>query len=360
MILTIIIAFISIIALVILHEFGHFILAKRFGVRVEEFGIGYPPRILGKKFGETIYSLNLLPFGAFVRIYGEQEEIRDPASFSEKKAWQRALIILGGVISFWIVAVVLLSIVMGLGVPSVIEDDDSKGFSNPKVQIVAVSQDSPAYESGIKTGDTLFGVKNSQVQIQNINKVGEFQGFIEENKGKEIILTIQRGSEFFDVNIIPRASPPQGEGPLGVGLARTALRHYPWYQAPIEGVKATVNLTWAIIEGLATALINAIKGQPTGAQVVGPVGILSLFVQVSKLGINYYLQFIAVISVHLALVNLFPIPVTDGGKLVFLAIEKIRRKAINKNFEKNLDLVFFALLIALMIWVTIKDIIRIF
>src|SRR4030042_6402817 len=139
MIFTIIIVFISFVILVILHEFGHFILAKIFGVKVEEFGLGYPPRLLGKKFGETIYSINLLPLGGFVKIYGQEERIDNPRSFTTKPFWQRALIILGGIISFWVVSAILLSIVMAIGAPTAIEDEENGGMVNPKVQIIAIS-----------------------------------------------------------------------------------------------------------------------------------------------------------------------------------------------------------------------------
>src|SRR4030042_2621868 len=128
MILTIFIVFFSLIGLVVLHELGHFIMAKRFGVKVEEFGVGLPPRIFGKKFGETIYSINLLPFGAFVKIYGEEKSIEDYRSFSQKPIWQRVFIIIGGVVVFWIVAFVILSIVMVLGVTTIVDDEANHNF----------------------------------------------------------------------------------------------------------------------------------------------------------------------------------------------------------------------------------------
>ena len=116
--------------IVMIHELGHFILAKKFGVKVEEFGLGYPPRLFGKKIGETVYSINLLPFGAFVKIYGEESRINDPRSFSSKPFWEKALIVLGGVISFWIVAVIILSIIMGIGAPTIIGDEEDHNFSS--------------------------------------------------------------------------------------------------------------------------------------------------------------------------------------------------------------------------------------
>jgi len=360
--LMIIIAFLSFLGLIVLHELGHFILAKKFGVKVEEFGIGYPPRLFGKKIGETIYSLNLLPFGAFVRIYGESEEIKDAdnqRSFGAKPIWQRALIVLGGVMSFWIVSIILLSIVMALGAPTVIGDEDSQNLVNPKVQITAVASGSPAEIAGLKVGDT---VRQFSVSGQNftINKVAELQSLIEQNKGKEVVLTVERGKETLQEKATPRISPPEGQGPMGVALIRTALKSFPWYRAPFEGIIATANLTASVFIGWGQALKNVFIGKPTGVQLVGPVGIFSLFAQVSQLGIVYFLQFIAIISVYLAVFNILPIPAVDGGKILFLIIEKIRKKPVPPKIEQNISSVFFILLLAMMIWVTVKDVIHLF
>ena len=353
------IAFLSLIGLIILHELGHFLVAKYFGVKVEEFGIFLPPRLIGKKIGETVYSLNLLPFGAFVKLYGETEEKQEYWAFSQKPIWQRSLIVIGGVVSFWIVAAILLSIVMGLGAPTAISDEESQGIIEPKVQVIAVAPNSPAEISGIKPGDTIrkFEIRNSKFEIR---KVKEVQELTEQYKGQEIILTIERGKKIFGVSLVPRVSPPKGEGPMGVALVRTAIKSYPWYQAPIQGIIATGNLTMAVIQGLAQALIKVTKGEPTGAQLMGPVGILGLFSQVGQLGLNYFLQFIATISIHLALFNILPIPALDGGKLVFLGIEAVKKKPISSKTEQQITSFFFALLLALIIWVTIKDIARLF
>ncbi len=362
MFLTILIAFFSLIALVTIHELGHFLLAKKFGVKVEEFRIGYPLRIFGKKIGETVYSLNLLPLGGFVKIYGHEERINDPQSFSTKPIWQRALIILGGIFSFWIIAAILLSIVMALGVPTLIEDEDnSYGLIDPKVQIVAVANNSPAKEVGLEIGDIVreFSIDDSEFSI---NKVKELQGLIEENKGKGVILTIQRGEEIFNVSIIPRISPPKDEGSMGVALLRTALKSYPWYEAPIRGIIATGDLTLTIIDGWKMVLVSLFqgKGVPSGVEVRGIVGIFELFIQAGGLGVSYFLQFIAIISISLALLNALPIPALDGGWFMLLMIEKARGKPISEKTEKFISSGFFLLLISLMIWVTIKDVIRIF
>jgi len=361
MVLTIIIAFISLIGLIILHELGHFLLAKKFGVKVEEFGIGYPPRLFGKKIGETIYSLNLLPFGAFVKIYGHEERIEDPRSFSTKPFYQKSLIILGGVVVFWIVSAILLSIVMGIGVPSAIDDEEGGILKDPKVQIAAVVSGSPAEAAQLKIGDAISGLRFENEQLK-IDKVSQVQEFTQAHKGEEVILTIQRGNEIFNVSLFPRASFPEGEGPMGMVLVRTALKSYPWYIAPIEGIKATGALTVAVVRGWGMVFSSLFQGKgiPPGVEIGGPVRIFELFVDVGALGISYFLQFIALISISLALINILPIPALDGGWFLFLVIEKIKRKPLNDKIIQKVSVTFFFLLIALMVWITIKDIIRIF
>jgi len=370
-----------------LHEFGHFVIAKKCGVKVEEFGIGYPPRIIGKKIGQTFYSLNLLPFGAFVKIQGEEGRdarasreagapvlgIESAQSFSEKPIWQRASIVLGGVVSFWLISAILLSIVFGLGVSQAISDEAEA--KNPKVQIVAIVSGSPAEKAGIRLGDTIASLKlkmknEKPAPYQNevsgaglkITKIKEVQEFTNLHKGEEIILTIQRGKEIFDVSLIPRVSPPEGEGAMGVGLIRTTLTNYPWYLSPIKGIEASLNLTASIGSGLIEVFGNIVRGKglPPGVQLMGPVGMGSLMTQVAQLGVSYYLQFVASISICLAIFNILPIPALDGGKLLFLAIEKIRKKPVSPKIEQNITGGFFTVLVALMIWVTIKDIIRLF
>jgi len=369
MIFTIIIAVISLFGLIIIHELGHFVMARRFGVKVEEFGLGLPPRLFGKKFGETIYSLNLLPFGAFVKILGEEKEIQDPRSFSQKPIWQRALIVVAGVISFWVVAAILLSIVMGLGAPTAISDAENGNLKNPKVQIISAAAGSPAQIAGLEPGDAILNIKSDptgkniqlpQTTSIKINKVKEVQEFTETHKGKEIVMTIERGKEVFDISLVPRINPPSGEGAMGIALIRTAIKSYPWQEAPIRGIQATGNLTLAVIQGWGQVLGNLAQGRPTGAQLMGPVGIFSTIAKVSQLGVNYFLQFIAIIAVYLALFNILPIPAVDGGRLFFLGLEAIRKKPIPQKIEQGVTGLFFSLLLVLLIFVTIKDIAKLF
>ncbi len=356
--LIVFIAFISILLLIITHELGHFLLAKKFGIKVEEFGIGYPPRLLSKKIGETVYSLNLIPFGAFVRIYGHEKRINNPRSFSSKPIWQRAMVILGGVVSFWIIAAILLSVVAVLGVPSVI--DDNEPAKDAKVQILALAPSSPAESAGLKIGDVILKIKNTQEK--ETTKISEVQDIINKHKGEEIVLVVKRGRDIFEVSAVPRENPPPDQGPLGVSLVRTSLKHKPWYLAPWEGIKATFNLTFFILKGWISLFANlfAGKGLPQGMEVRGIVGIFDISIQAGAMGLSYFLQFIAVLSVSVAIFNALPIPALDGGWFLFLMIEAVRKKPLSEKVERGISVFFFLALIVLMVLVTIKDIMRFF
>ncbi len=248
---------------------------------------------------------------------------------------------------------------MGLGAPTAISDEENGSLRDAKVQIAAVAPASPADKSGIKAGDIIKELRIDSQELK-VNKVKEIQEFTEGHKGQELTLTLQRGKEIFDVSLVPRISPPSGEGAMGVALVRTAIKSYPWWQSGWQGIKATFNLTLAVIEGWSGAIKNIVKGENSGVQLMGPVGIFSLFNQAGQMGVNYFLQFIAVISVYIALFNILPIPAVDGGKLLFLIIEAFRKKPISPKIEQNITTVFFALLIMMMIWVTIKDVSRLF
>src|SRR6056297_885558 len=174
--MNIFIALFSLVILIALHEFGHFILAKKFGVKVEEFAIFFPPRLLAKKIGETVYSLNLIPLGAFVKMKGEEEQIDAPDSFTAQPYWQKALIVLGGVLAFWIIGAILLSVNAYIGTNQAITDSRVAGVENQKVQIVQVVKDSPAQKAGMKIGDVIAELRNG-VPIKDIDKVTQIQDF---------------------------------------------------------------------------------------------------------------------------------------------------------------------------------------
>ena len=359
MLFTIIIVLVSLVGIVVLHELGHFLLAKKFGVKVEEFGVGIPPRIFGKRIGETVYSLNLLPLGAFVKLYGEEERVEHPRSFSQKPVWQRALIVLGGVVAFWIIAAIIFSIIAGVwGLTIAVEDEADQQLIDPKIQVVAVVSNSPADEAGLEIGDIIRALSFENTQLIT-NKVKEVQDFTNEHRGEEINLTIQRRQETLDLSLVPRPDPPEDQGPMGIELLRVARKTARWYQAPIRGIVTTKDQTLSIVITFGDLLWKKIRGVslPEGAlKVKGIVGIGQVMAQSLESGVENYLFLVAMISIFLALFNILPIPALDGGKLVFLLIEKIRGKPISQKIEQNVTAFFFILLMIIMIFVTIKDI----
>jgi regulator of sigma E protease len=363
MIFTFLIALIGILGLLILHEFGHFIVAKKCGVEVQEFGVGYPPRIFGKKVGETIYSLNLIPFGAFVSIKGEMGGVEDLGSFSGKPMWQRMAIVLGGVVSFWIVSAFLLGIVSGVwGLPTAVSDEIEENLVDPKVNIVGIMEGSPAEKSGLKAGDIIEGLEKEGEEVK-VDKVSQVQSFISSNPEKEISLFIKRGKEKFKISSVPR--PSEKGAILGFVLTRVALKPYPWYKAPFQGIKATGILTANIVEGWILAVKKAfgLAELPPGVkfELMGPLGIFDLLGEYFNKGVNYFLYLLALVAVALALANSLPIPALDGGKIIFLAVEAVRRKPIPKKFEQRVTAIFFIALILLMAYITLKfDIPRVF
>jgi len=356
-ILILVVAFASLIILMIIHEFGHFIIAKKFGIRVDEFGIGYPPRLYGKKIGETIYSINWLPLGAFVRIYGEEGGLDDYRSFTSLKIWKRVLIIIGGVAAFWIAAIIIFSVVFAIGTDLPVGDQDVQGLENPQIKIFSVSSNSPAGQAGIKIGDTVKDIKIGDV-VTRINKIADFQKITGENKGKEITITIERGGSNLDVSLTPRVNPPAGEGSVGVGLERmaTLIKKTSWYMSPVQGTIYTWQTTKNAIVGLYSILCDLIlgKGAPEGASFAGPLGITVFLANAASYGIGFFLYFIGMICVFIAIFNLFPIPALDGGKLIFLLIEKIKGKPVSVKVEQSITLIFFIILIALSLFITIK------
>lgn len=344
---------ILIVVLVLSHEAGHFLLAKWRGVRVDEFGLGFPPRLLSIKKGETRYSLNLFPLGGFVKIFGENGDEgegdpstglgADPRSFVSKSLGVRSLIVAGGVLANLLVAWLIFFLLAGIGTPQVVEE------GNGEITIAAVADGSPAQEAGLKPGDRLRG-------FESITSV---QKFIEEQKGVQIYLDIIRGRESVTVRAIPRANPPAGEGALGIAMVEIARVAVPWWQAPWEGLRVTAEVFFGTIAALARMAWGLVSGVPTAAgEVSGPVGIASLVSEVSQFGLLPFFQLMAVLSVNLAVINFLPIPALDGGRLLFFAIEGVRRKPVSPRVSHWVHTVGFAFLIALMLVITYRDIVR--
>lgn len=355
MISTIIIFIVILGILVFVHELGHFIMAKRAGMRVDEFGFGFPPRLFGIKKGETLYSINLIPLGGFVKIVGEDgSQANDPASFANKTFFQRFAVLIAGVTMNVILAWVLISIGTAIGLPTVINENEQLPKSaivrSSTVGFLEIAPESPASAAGLRPGDVIVSVNGEQV-----DSITEAQELTRANLGQETTYVIRRGSETFESKITPRQNPPEGQGALGVALGEIARVAYPWYEAPWHGLVTTVNLIWFTLSAFGGLIAAAFQGANVGAALSGPVGIAVLTRDVAQLGFIYLLQFTAVLSVNLAIINIVPFPALDGGRILFLIIEKIRGKKMNEKAEVWANSIGFLLLLLLMVGVTIHD-----
>lgn len=375
--ITVIIFILVLGLLVFVHEFGHFIVARRNGVRAEEFGFGFPPRIFGVyknqhgkwrivwgskdvKSLDTIYSANWIPLGGFVKITGEDgEEKGNPASFAAKSPFTRIRILAAGVLMNLVLAVFLFSLSFYFGVPQVADEVTNGNVSAEKIQITDIGKGTPAEAMGLRMGDEILGATSGDGNEIKFSSVEEIQKYASDNKGALITLDIKRGSKNLELSGTPRAEFPEGEGPLGIGLVKTVEVRYPWYQAISEGTKYTFSLVITFITFLAGLVWRLIVGQPAGLDAVsGPVGIAVLTGQVADLGINYLVRFAGMLSVNLAIINALPIPALDGGRIFFILIEKIKGSAVSQKIEQRAHSIGFALLISLMVIVTFRDVMR--
>lgn len=355
MILAAIITFIIVLGLLIfVHELGHFVMARKAGMDVQEFGFGFPPKMFGIRRGSTTYSINWIPLGGFVRILGEDGQHRDdPNSFGSKTITKRFLVLVAGVVMNMILAWVLLSINNVIGVPTAIAPEDALHTAS-MTQITTVAPGSPAEEVGLRTGDTIHFINNQEVA----NTTAAI-ATIRENQGEEVAITIQSGNTEQILRVTPRLNPPENEGALGIGLADITLEKNPWYLAPVLGLSDTALLTWRIVTGFGL-LIKGIfiqEGNVAGS-VAGPLGIAALTKQVSEMGIQYLIQFTALLSVNLAIINILPLPALDGGRILFLVIEKIKGSPVKKEREGLIHTIGFGSLLVLMVVVTFLDIMK--
>ncbi len=357
--MTILILFIVLGVLIFVHEAGHFFVAKKAGMKIEEFGFGFPPRILGIKKGETIYSINWIPFGGFVRILGENGDSKDPHSFSSKSLLARTLVLVAGVTMNILLAMVLLAFVNMGGLRIGLIDGPSGGAMDIRVQIIQVASNSPAMGADLLPLDSIVGLSNG-VQSVVVEEVSDVQEFISQNKGREIVMEIMRGQETINVTLTPRADPPQGQGATGITLLKTGTVSYPWHESLWRGVYDGARMTAATAVGYATIIKNLVTTGSAGVSISGPVGIAVMTGQATKTGFNYLLQFVAIISINLAIINIIPFPALDGGRILFLFIEKIKGSPVNRKIEGWINAAGFLALIILMIYITARDISRFF
>jgi regulator of sigma E protease len=428
------IVFIVILGLLIfVHEFGHFITARKSGIKAEEFGFGFPPRIFGiqllkgkkiekiseeedldvevssyegkkgekiikevlvnrtkeidrvvnvKKWrfiwgkrdtekewaaipglkADTIYSINWIPLGGFVRIKGEDGSSANEAdSFAAKGAGKRILVLAAGVIMNFVLAWFLISAALMIGAPQPVDDNQTSGnVLDSKIQVSQVVTGSPAEQSGFKIGDEVIHcVGNLAICNRRFTNIKDVQSYILENKGKEITLSIKRGSQYLELKVLPRIDYPEDQGPMGIALAQTQIIRYPWYEAIGRGITATYDLIVLIVTTLFEVIRNLLLGHRAGMEVTGPVGIAIMTKQVTELGLVYILQFAAILSINLGIINILPFPALDGGRILFILIEKIKGAPVSQRVEQAIHSSGFILLIMLMLFVTFRDLVKI-
>ena len=399
--MTLILFIIILSVLVFVHELGHFLAAKRAGILVEEFGFGLPPRIWGKRVGETLYSINALPIGGFVKLYGEDgmgeitnNKIPNPKSqipnskqsqntkykiqntgraYFEKSILQRLSVLLAGVVMNLFLAIVSFSVLyFVLGIPT----------KTGKIKIVGIAPDSPAQIADLKENDVIVSLNG-----QKISSTENFLQATKENAGKKIQLEIYRekdnpceknskvlggmaptepavscNGKNLLLSLIPRQSPPEGEGPLGIVISDVELRKYPWWQMPYlgarEGFKESLSWAGMIIAALGKTLNTLIVAGKVPKDIAGPVGIFQITGQVAKNGFLAILQFLGVLSVNLAIINILPFPALDGGRLIFLGYEAIFRKKASPKVEILVNQIGMVILLSLIVLITINDVIR--
>jgi regulator of sigma E protease len=343
--LTTIGAFVGIlVVLIIAHEFGHFIAAKSFRVGVHEFGLGFPPRVFSIKRGETVYSLNAIPLGGFTKMAGE-EDPTVPRSLAGKRIGTRLLVLSAGSIMNIILPLLLFSISF------MVPHNQVMG----QVLIEEVAPNSPAARAGIEPGDTLLSF--NQKPVHNIE---DLKRYIELNLGKETTIIVQHSDSTTEgVEAVPRWKPPEGQGPIGIVVRMTdatiVRQSEPAWRAAPLAVSACVE-TFVLFK-------NGLLGVATGTtpfQVAGPVGIAQITGEVAKAGISPLLEFAAFLSINLALINIFPLPALDGGRIAFVLLEWVRRgKRVSPKTEGLVHFIGFAALIAAIMVITYRDILRI-
>ena len=354
MLVSILVFILVISVLIISHEFGHFIVARKSGIKVEEFGFGLPPRLFSKKIGETVYSINALPFGGFVRLHGEQEEDEGTNvkhSFLHKSKKVRAMVVIAGVVMNFLLAIIVFAIVYSFsGIPR----------DGGKVKVIDVASGSPAANAGIVVGDIITKVGGETIVLSD-----EFVAKTATYKGKRVTYEVQRDingqTKTLTVSLIPRENPPSGEGSVGVTITTMEIYYPPVLLRPFYGIyygfKDGIFWGKTIATGLWGLLSGIFEGK-TPQGVSGPIGIYAVTTEASKSGFLTLLNFVGILSVNLAILNVIPFPALDGGRLVFIGIETVTRKKVSRKVEATINNIGFLLLLTLLLVITVGDVRR--
>jgi len=364
--MTIILFLIVLAVLIFVHELGHFMVAKKSGIRVDEFAIGFPPKIFSWTRGETKYSLNLIPFGGFVKIHGEnpdEDSISGPdsaRSFVNAKKWKQICVLIAGVGMNIIFAWILISLSFTFGTLTPVGEeasDYSKYIKNSQVVITSVMPDSPAEKAGLKQGDILLSVESVSGVDLNTAKVREI---IENDIDNQIFIEYQRDDKVESTTAVAETNQTENRKVVGIYMENVGTVKLNPFLALWEGGKLTLITFKQVAVGLGGFLYQAIRGHGDFSQVSGPVGIVGLVGDAASFGLAYFLGFVAFISLNLAVINLIPFPALDGGRVLFVIIEAIIRRPIKPVIANTVNTIGFFILIGLMLVITYRDILKFF
>lgn len=364
--MTIILFLAVLFVLILVHEWGHFIVAKKTGMRVDEFGIGFPPKLFGVKKGETEYTLNALPIGGFVRIWGENYdeerehivETNGSRAFSARPKWAQVLVLIAGVTMNIVFAWFLFSLALMIGVPSAASDDEITDSTS--LTIMGVLPDSPAEQAGIPIGATVLSLSTAEETIERPSPIS-FKDFIVNNSDQEVTVRYRKGAD--ETQVVMRAqsglvADDEDRPAIGVSLSYTKIVQEPIFKALYMGAASTWDALIAISKGLAGLLTQTFKGTADFSQVAGPIGIAGLVGDAAEFGWTSLMLFTAMISLNLAVINLLPVPALDGGRLLFVLIEAITKRDIPAVWAMRVNFVGFGFLMLLMLLVTYGDVLK--
>lgn len=368
--MSILLFFLVLFVLILVHEWGHFIVAKKTGMRVDEFGIGFPPKLYGVKKGETEYTFNALPIGGFVRIWGENYEDNTESSeggtqivdtsraFSSRPKWAQALVLVAGVTMNILFAWFLFSLTYMVGIQTPV--DESVASDSAELYMAATLPDSPAME--IPVGSIITSIESPE-RIINSPTPTEFSTLVTEAAPAPVTVSYRFNGNDKTISL----TPVQGlviEDPehylVGASLSLIEVQKRPFFTAIADGFTATWQGLVSIASGLWSLISQSFMGEADFSQVAGPIGIVGMVGDAASFGFTALLTFTAIISLNLAVINLLPFPALDGGRLVFVAIEAVTARRIPPVWAGRVNLAGFAILMLLMIAVTYNDIIRLF
>jgi regulator of sigma E protease len=364
--MNIIIFIVILLVLVVSHEFGHFIVAKKSGIRVDEFSFGFPPKLFGKKFGETTYNFNLLPVGGYVKIFGEnpdEDSMNGPdsgRSFVNKPKYIQAAVLFAGVTMNFLVAWLLLSVGFMSGLPTSVQSAPKGAvIENQALTITSILPGSPAEIGGIKVGDKIVSLeteKDSTLLLSSNLSTETVQSFIKSHGDEKVEVAIVRANEKMELTVIPQKSDTSDFVMIGISMDTIGTLKLPIHKAIWEGLKLSADVFIGTVVGFYNLIHGAILGTADMSSVTGPVGIVGVVGDAAKFGFVYLLSFTALISINLAVINLIPFPALDGGRLLFLLIEKIKGSRIKPQIANWVNMVGFGLLMLLMVIITYHDI----